>query len=91
MNREELVKEIAGKADISQKVANEALTATINAIVNAVANGDKVALIGFGTFEARKRAARTGRNPQTGEAMSIPEKTVPAFSAGKKFKEAVNA
>ncbi len=91
MNREELVKEIAGKADISQKVANEALTATINAIVNAVANGDKVALIGFGTFEARKRAARTGRNPQTGETMSIPEKTVPAFSAGKKFKEAVNA
>ena len=89
MNRDELVKEIAGKANISQKVAAEALTATINAIVNAVANGDKVALIGFGTFEARKRAARTGRNPQTGEVMSIPEKTVPAFSAGKKFKEAV--
>ena len=90
MNREELVKEIAGKADISQKVANEALTATINAIVNAVANGDKVALVGFGTFEARKRAARTGRNPQTGKEIKIPAKTVPVFSAGKKFKEVVN-
>ena len=89
MNKEELVKEIAKAAKLSQKDAGEALEATMCAIQTAVAKGNKVTLVGFGTFEPRKRAARTGRNPQTGAAIKIAAKTVPAFSAGKKFKDAV--
>ena len=89
MNKEELVKEIAKAAKLSQKDAGEALEATMATIQTAVAKGNKVTLVGFGTFEPRKRAARTGRNPQTGAAIKIAAKTVPAFSAGKKFKDAV--
>lgn len=89
MNKEELVKEIAKKAKVSQKLAAEVLTITLDVIEKTVAKGKKVTLVGFGTFEARKRAARTGRNPQTGKEIKIPAKTVPAFSAGKKFKEVV--
>ena len=89
MNKEELVKEIAKSAKLSQKDAAEALEATMATIQTAVAKGQKVTLVGFGTFEPRKRAARTGRNPQTGAAIKIAAKTVPAFSAGKKFKDAV--
>ena len=89
MNKEELVQEIAKKANVTQKEATEVLTSLIDTIQKTVAKGKKVTLVGFGTFEPRKRAARTGRNPQTGKELKIPAKTVPAFSAGKKFKEAV--
>jgi len=90
MNKEELVKEISRKAKVSQKQASEIITLTLDTIEKTVAKGKKVTLVGFGTFEARKRAARTGRNPQTGKEIKIPAKTVPAFSAGKKFRELVN-
>lgn len=89
MNKEELVKEVAKKANVSQKAAADVLAATIETIEKTVAKGKKVTLVGFGSFEARKRAARTGRNPQTGAAIKIAAKTVPAFSAGKKFKDAL--
>ena len=89
MNREELIAEISKSAKVTKKVASEVLTATIDAIQTTVKKGDKVTLVGFGTFESRKRAARTGRNPQTGKEIKIDAKTVPAFSAGKKFKELV--
>ena len=89
MNKEELVKEVAKKASVSQKAAADVIAATIETIEKTVAKGKKVTLVGFGSFEARKRAARTGRNPQTGATIKIGAKTVPAFSAGKKFKELV--
>jgi DNA-binding protein HU-beta len=89
MNKEQLVQEVAKKAKVSQKEAGEILNAVISVVETAVAKGDKVTLVGFGTFESRKRAARTGRNPQTGAEIKIPAKKVPAFSAGKKFKELV--
>ncbi len=90
MNKEELVQEIAKKANVTQKEAAEVLGAFIETVEKTVSKGKKVTLVGFGTFEARKRAARVGRNPQTGKELQIPATTVPAFSAGKKFKEAVN-
>ena len=90
MNKEELVQEIAKKASVTQKEAAEVLAALIETVQKTVAKGKKVTLVGFGTFEARKRAARIGRNPQTGKEIKIAAKTVPAFSAGKKFKDAVN-
>ena len=90
MNKEELVKEISKKTKLSQKVSSDVLSATLEIIQKTVAKGKKVTLVGFGTFEPRKRAARTGRNPQTGKEISIPAKTVPVFSAGKKFKTTVN-
>ena len=89
MNREELITEIAKTAKVSKKDAGEVLSATISAIETAVKKGDKVTLVGFGTFERRERAARKGRNPQTGKEIKIAAKKVPAFSAGKKFKELV--
>jgi len=90
MNKEELVQEVAKKTKASQKQVAEILTTAIDVIEKTVAKGKKVTLVGFGTFEPRKRAARTGRNPQTGKELRIPAKTVPAFSAGKKFKELVS-
>ena len=89
MNKEELVKEVSKKAKASQKATADILAATLETIQKTVSKGKKVTLVGFGTFEARKRAARTGRNPQTGATLKIAAKTVPAFSAGKKFKELV--
>jgi len=89
MNKEELVKEISKKSKVSQKVAGDVLAAVLDTVTKTVAKGKKVTLVGFGTFEPRKRAARAGRNPQTGAAIKIAAKTVPAFSAGKKFKELV--
>lgn len=74
-----------------QKEADAVLTATIEAIMEAVAAGDKVTLVGFGSFEPRERAAREGRNPQTGKKIKIEATTVPAFSAGKQFKELVGS
>ena len=90
MNKEELVQEVSKKAKVTQKEAGEVLNALVDTIQKTVSKGKKVTLVGFGTFESRKRAARTGRNPQTGKEISIPAKTVPVFSAGKKFKEVVN-
>lgn len=90
MNKEELVQEIAKKANVTKKDAAEVLSSLIDTIQKTVKKGGKVTLVGFGTWEARKRAARKGRNPQTGKELKIPAKTVPAFSAGKKFKVAVN-
>ncbi len=90
MNKEELVQEIAKKAKVTQKDAAEVLGSLVETIQKTVAKGEKVTLVGFGTFESRKRAERTGRNPQTGKEIKIAAKTVPAFSAGKKFKELVN-
>ena len=90
MNKEELVKEVAKKAKVSQKSAGDVLSAVLDTIEKTVSKGKKVTLVGFGTFEARKRAARTGRNPQTGATIKIAAKTAPVFTAGKKFKEVVD-
>ena len=89
MNRQELVAEIAKQTKLTQKSVGEVLTAIIDVTQDTVKKGEKVTLVGFGTFEPRKRAARNGRNPQTGETIKIEAKTVPTFSAGKKFKEIV--
>lgn len=90
MNKEELVQEVAKKTRQTNKNVKEILDAALEAITKTVSKGKKVTLVGFGTFESRKRAARTGRNPQTGKELKIPAKKVPAFSAGKKFKDAVS-
>ncbi|AFY72517.1 bacterial nucleoid DNA-binding protein [Synechococcus sp. PCC 7502] len=89
MNKGELVDAISKKASVNKKTADEVLTATLEAIVEAVSTGSKVTLVGFGSFEPRRREAREGRNPKTTEKMTIPATTVPAFSAGKSFKEKV--
>ena len=89
MNKEELIAEISKKTKVSKKDASLILSATIDTIQSQVKKGNKVTLVGFGTWEARKRKARTGRNPQTGATLKIAAKTVPAWSAGKKFKEMV--
>jgi len=87
MNRTELVAAMAKQADISKKDADAALKAFIDNVENAVKAGDKVQLVGFGTFESRERSAREGKNPQTGEKIKIAACKVPAFKAGKAFKE----
>ena len=89
MNKEELVKEVSKKAKVSQKATTDVVAAILETIEKSVAKSKKVTLVGFGTFEPRKRAARTGRNPQTGAELKIAAKTVPAFTAGKKFKDLV--
>ncbi|MGF1512071.1 MAG: HU family DNA-binding protein [Elainellaceae cyanobacterium] len=89
MNKGELVDKIAERASVTKKEADAVLTAALDAIMDAVSDNDKVTLVGFGSFEPRERKAREGRNPKTGEAMTIPATRVPAFSAGKLFKEKV--
>jgi DNA-binding protein HU-beta len=89
MNKAELVDAIAEKASVSKKDADAIVSATVEVIMEAVSNQDKVTLVGFGTFEARERKEREGRNPSTGQAIKIPATTVPAFSAGKGFKDLV--
>lgn len=89
VTKQELVEEVARRTETTKKVAGEILDATLDAITDILVKGDKVALVGFGTFEVRKRAARVGRNPQTGAEMSIGATKVPAFKAGKKLKDAV--
>jgi DNA-binding protein HU-beta len=89
MNKGELVDAVAEKASVTKKQAEAAIGAAFDVIQATVAAGDKVTLVGFGSFEARERQAREGRNPQTGEAMTIPATKVPAFSAGKLFKDKV--
>ncbi|MFY9327074.1 MAG: HU family DNA-binding protein [Georgfuchsia sp.] len=90
MNKAELIEIAAKGADISKAAAGKALDSVINAIVKAVSKGDNVTLVGFGTFKSAKRAARLGKNPQTGASLKIPATTVPKFSAGAGFKAAVS-
>ena len=89
MNKTELIKSIATKAELTNKQATAALDAITTSITEALKDGDKVSLLGFGTFELKTRPARTGKNPATGEAIQIAEKRVPSFNAGKALKEAV--
>ncbi len=89
MNKTELVAAIAEKAELTKKDAESALGAMVDAITQALAQGDKVQLIGFGTFEVKNRAARTGRNPQTNETIEIAASKYPVFKAGKALKDKV--
>ncbi len=90
VNKSELVEAIAGSADISKAAAGRALDAITDSITAALKEGDQVALVGFGTFLVKDRAARTGRNPQTGQPIEIAAAKIPSFKAGKALKEAVN-
>ncbi len=90
MNRSQLIDSVAEGSGLSKAEAQRALDAVIDTITTSVANGEKVSLTGFGTFELRERAARTGRNPQTGEQMEIRASKSPAFKPGKSFKDAVD-
>ena len=90
MTKTELIAKMAEKANLSKKDAENALTAFIDSVKETVAGGDNVQLIGFGTFEVRERSAREGHNPRTGEVVKIAAAKVPAFKAGKAFKDAVN-
>lgn len=90
MKKSELINAIAQKAEISKKDAEKALNATLDTIINAVAEDDKIQLTGFGTFEQRQRKARTGVDPRTGNSIEIAATKVPAFKAGKAFKDIVN-
>ena len=91
MNKAELVAAIADKAELSKKDSEKALKAFIDVVTAQLKKGDKVQLVGFGTFEVSKRAARKGRNPQTKAAISIPASKAPKFKAGKALKDTVNA
>ena len=90
MNRKELIDELATKTGCTKACAERSVAGLIEVITTTLKKGDKVALVGFGTFEVRKRAARTGRNPQTGAALKIKAAKVPAFKAGAALKTAVN-
>ena len=90
LNKSQLVDRIATDADISKAAAGRALDSFIDAVTGALKDGDSVALVGFGTFSVRERAARTGRNPQTGESIEIAAANIPSFKAGKALKDAVN-
>jgi DNA-binding protein HU-beta len=89
MNKGELVDAISSKINVTKKETEAVLSATLDTIMEAVSSGDKVLLVGFGSFEQRQRQAREGRNPKTGEKMTIAATKVPAFTAGKLFKEKV--
>jgi len=89
MNKAQLISAISEKSGLSKKDSEKALGATIDAIVEALKDGDKVQLVGFGVFETKNRAARTGRNPKTKEAITIPASVTPQFKAGKALKDAV--
>ena len=91
MNKTELIDQIAEKSGLTKKDSEAALNATIEAITSALAGGDKISLVGFGTFEVKERAARIGRNPKTKEEIQIPASKAPAFKAGKQLKDAVNS
>ncbi len=89
MNKAELVSKVAEKAGLSKKDAEKAVAAVFDSIQDTLKAGDKVQLVGFGTFETRERGARTGRNPRSGETIEIPASKVPAFKAGKALKDAI--
>ncbi|MFC4617814.1 HU family DNA-binding protein [Camelliibacillus cellulosilyticus] len=90
MNKSELINAVAESTDLSKKEATQAVDSVFSAITNVLKEGGKVQLIGFGNFEVRERAARKGRNPQTGEEIDIAASKVPAFKPGKALKDAVN-
>ena len=90
MNKAELIHAIAASTDLTKKDAEKALAATLDAITTALAEGDKVQIVGFGSFEVKKRAAHTGRNPRTKEPIEIPASAVPVFKACKALKDAVS-
>ncbi|NGP43701.1 HU family DNA-binding protein [Bacillaceae bacterium SIJ1] len=89
MNKTDLINAVSESAELSKKEATQAVDAVFESISDALKDGDKVQLIGFGNFEVRERAARKGRNPQTGEEIEIPASKVPAFKPGKALKDAV--
>ncbi|RGS72364.1 MULTISPECIES: HU family DNA-binding protein [unclassified Mitsuokella] len=91
MNKTELVASVAEKAGLTKKDAEKAVNALFESVQQALVEGDKVQMIGFGTFEVKERAARTGRNPRTNETIQIPASKNPVFKAGKALKDAVNA
>ena len=90
MNKSDLIDAVAGDADVSKAEAARVVDAVIDSITRALKKGDTVTLVGFGTFQVRERAARTGRNPKTGETIKIDASKNPAFKAGKALKDAVN-
>ena len=90
MNKSELIAEVAAKADLTKKDADAAINATIETITEVLKGGDKVQLVGFGTFEVRERSARIGRDPRTNKEIKIPASKAPAFKAGKALKDSVN-
>ena len=89
MNKSELVKSVAEKADLSRKDATDAVDAVFSAITEALSKDEKVQVVGFGSFEVRSRAERKGRNPQTGDEIKIPATLIPAFRPGKTLKDAI--
>ena len=90
MNKQDLVLQLANKEQLTQKKADEIISTTLESIMKALSKGEKVTLVGFGTFEPRKRKERRGRNPKTGAEIQIPASVAPKFSAGKQFKQSVN-
>ena len=90
MNKAELIEAVAASADLSKADATKAVEAVLGTITDTLKKGDQVTLVGFGTFQVKDRAARTGRNPQTGQAIQIAASKVPGFKAGKALKDAVN-
>ena len=90
MNKSELIEAVAEGADISKAAAERAVNTMVSSVIGTLAKGDQVAIAGFGSFVVRERAARTGRNPRTGEEIQIAASKNPAFKAGKAFKDAVN-
>jgi DNA-binding protein HU-beta len=90
VNKSELIEAVAASADIPKAAAGRAVDAVVEAVTNALKAGDQVVLVGFGTFAVKERAARTGRNPQTGQPIEIAAAKIPGFKAGKALKDAVN-
>ncbi len=90
MNKSELIEAVADSADLSKASASRAVDAVLESVTDALRDGDQVTLVGFGTFSVRDRAARTGRNPRTGESIEIPASKVPGFKPGKALKDAIN-
>jgi DNA-binding protein HU-beta len=90
MNQTELIQEVADKANLTKAQTQDAVRALLKTIMQVVADGDKVTLVGFGSFEPKMRSAREGTNPHTKESIQLPAARVPTFSAGKTFREAVN-
>lgn len=91
MTKAELINQIAEKSELTKKDAEKAFSAVVSTITDALVNGDKVQIVGFGTFEVRDRKEKQSKNPQTGESITVPAKKAPAFKAGKALKDAVNA
>ena len=89
MNKTEFIAEVAKKAEIDKKASEKAVNAVIDVIADQLAKGEKIQFVGFGTFEVRERAAKQGRNPKTGEAITVPASKAPVFKAGKVLKDAV--